>query len=66
MIALGIVIGYFQNKVAEVNEKNKTLTSQKNASDNDTLRYRQDLKEYLDGDLDGPSAADILDRLRNS
>lgn len=64
IIAIAILVGYFQNKVSQVNTANTVLQNQKKASDNDIEKYRDDLREYAKPKLDGDGVADLFDELR--
>lgn len=65
VVAIAAIIAYFQNKVAQVNERINTLQSQKKASDNDIQKYRDNVVEYAKPKLDGPAVADLFDELRS-
>lgn len=64
IIAIASIIGYYQNKVAQVNEKIATLQSQKKASDNDIEKYRDDAEDYVQPRRNRDAIADSLDKLR--
>lgn len=64
VIGIVALVGYYQNKVAEVNQLNVTLQSQKKASDNDIQKYRDDAEAYAQPSRSRDAIADALDKLR--
>lgn len=65
VVTIGLLIAYYQNKIAQVNEKNSTLINQKKASDNDIQKYRDDLKRQVESsNMSNDDVADLLDSLR--